>query len=206
MNKAEFRNSFTERLHMLPHGEVEKSLLFYTEIIDDRVEDGMSEEDAVAALGDLNEIVHEIMLTVPLPSLVKEKMKPKHKLRTWEIVLIIIGFPLWFPLLIAFFAVVFSVYVAVWAVIISLYAAVLSLALSGIAGFLGSFLVFSNNIASSILLIASAAICFGLGALGFVGVSNLSILLIGFSKWFLRSIKSLFISTKAKGENVNETT
>ncbi len=205
MNKNGFAENFKQKLHMLPHGEVEKSLLFYTEIIDDRVEDGMSEEEAVAALGDINEIVHEIMLTVPLSSLVKAKMKPKHKLSTWEIVLIILGFPLWFPLLLSFFSVVFSVYVAVWAVITSLYAAVLALALTGVVCFIGSFLVFTQNFASGILMVAAAAICIGFGVLAFVGVTNLSVLLIRFSKWFLRSIKSLFILKDTKGGSVNET-
>ncbi len=38
-------------LGKLPSYEVEQSIAFYAEMIDDRVEDGMSEADAVAALG-----------------------------------------------------------------------------------------------------------------------------------------------------------
>ena len=39
------------QLHSLPQSEIQKSLDYYEELIDDNVEDGRSEEEAVAALG-----------------------------------------------------------------------------------------------------------------------------------------------------------
>ena len=98
MNKYEFLGRLRERLVGLPPKDIEKSLDYYAEIIADRVEDGMSEEEAVAALGTLDEIVAQILEDTPLPKLVKEKVRPKRALRTWEILLIVLGFPLWLPL------------------------------------------------------------------------------------------------------------
>ncbi len=204
MNKNGFAESFKQKLYMLPHGEVEKSLLFYTEIIDDRVEDGMSEEEAVAALGDINEIVHEIMLTVPLSSLVKAKMKPKHKLSTWEIVLIIVGFPLWFPLLAAFFMVFLSVYITIWSIILALYAFVASFGLTAIACIILSILVIAQNPVSGVFQIGCAAISIGLGIFAFIAVKNLSVWLINLTKLFLRSVKTFFINKQTEGDTTDE--
>ncbi len=205
MNKAEFIASFIEKLRMLPQSEVEKSLAFYTEMIDDRIEDGMDEQAAVSALGDINEIVKEVMLSAPLPTLVKAKIKPQHKLSTWEIVLLILGFPLWFPLLAAFFVIILSVYITVWSVIISLYAVVVSFGVAGIAGIIGSFIIFPQNFASGIFLLGGSAISIGLGILAFVGVKNLSVWLIKLTGRFLRAVKSLFIKSEAEGDRINET-
>ena len=108
MNKYEFLGRLRERLAGLPPKDIEKSLDYYAEIIADRVEDGMSEEEAVAALGTLDEIVAQILEDTPLPKLVKEKVRPKRALRTWEILLIVLGFPLWLPLLITFASIIFS--------------------------------------------------------------------------------------------------
>ena len=51
MNKQEFIVALCDRLVGLPEQEVEDRIGFYCEMIDDRIEDGLSEEDAVAAIG-----------------------------------------------------------------------------------------------------------------------------------------------------------
>ena len=47
MNKEEFLNSLRKRLKGLPNNEIEERISFYSEMIDDRVEEGMSEEEAI---------------------------------------------------------------------------------------------------------------------------------------------------------------
>ncbi len=194
MNKAEFASQLSEKLHGLSQSEVEKSIAFYTEMIDDRMEDGMDEEEAVSAMGDISEIAKEIMLAAPLPTLVKAKMKPQHQLKAWEIVLTFLGFPLWFPLAIAFFMVVLSVYITVWSVIISLYAVVLALVCSGFAGIVGAFMLLPQSIVASLFMLGSSAVALGLGIFSFLGVNRLSVWLVGLTKRFLRAVKSLFIA------------
>ena len=46
MNKQEFLNQLRSGLNGLPHEEIEERVMFYSEMIDDRVEEGLSEEDA----------------------------------------------------------------------------------------------------------------------------------------------------------------
>ena len=60
MNKAEFLAALRERLSGLPEEDFNRSVDYYTEMIDDRVEDGMSEEEAVACLGSMDEIITQM--------------------------------------------------------------------------------------------------------------------------------------------------
>lgn len=132
MNKAEFLNALRAGLSGLPQEDVDERIGFYAEMIDDRIEEGLSEEEAVAGVGTVDEVVSQTVADIPLTKLVKEKIRPQHTLRGWEIALIIIGFPLWFPLLIAAAAVIFSLYVVLWSLIITLWAVELSIAVSAL--------------------------------------------------------------------------
>ena len=52
MTKYEFLEKLKSGLHGLPDKELKSSLEYYGEMIDERIEGGLSEEDAVAQLGD----------------------------------------------------------------------------------------------------------------------------------------------------------
>ncbi len=122
MNKQAFLAKLRRGLSSLPQSDVEERLAFYCEMIDDRIEEGLLEEEAVLAIGDPDGIIIQIISDTPLAKLVKEKIKPKKKLGAWEITLLILGSPIWLSLLISAFAVIISIYAALWSVIISLWA------------------------------------------------------------------------------------
>ena len=61
MTKTEFVLELTSKLSLLPWEEVEDRISFYVEMIDDRMEDGLSEEEAVAAVGSVDEIAAQII-------------------------------------------------------------------------------------------------------------------------------------------------
>lgn len=130
MNRDEFLRALQSQLASLPPEEQARYLNDYHEIICDRMEEGMSEYEAVQTLGDPAQIAQQILDETPLRDLVKARLKPERKLRGWEIALLILGFPLWFPLLIAAGAIVFSLYISAWAIIGSLTAACAALLLS----------------------------------------------------------------------------
>ena len=134
MTKQEFLAALQDGLSGLPQGDVEERLAFYGEAIDDRMEEGLTEEQAVAAVGTVDEIVSQTVADIPLTRLVREKIKPKRTLRGWEIALIVLGFPLWFPLLIAAGAVLLSLYIVVWSVDVSLWSVDLSFAVAAVGG------------------------------------------------------------------------
>lgn len=87
MNKQEFLSGLRKGLSGLPQDDIEERLTFYSEMLDDRVEEGLSEEEAVSALGSVEEIVGQAVADIPLAKVVKERIKPKRRLRAWEIVL-----------------------------------------------------------------------------------------------------------------------
>ena len=121
MRKQEFLDLLRQKLSGLPEEDIGERLSFYGEMIDDRMEEGMTEEEAVSAIGSVDGIVSQIVSETPIAKLVKERIKPKRSLAAWEIVLLVLGFPVWFPLLIAAFSVLLSVYITIWSVILSLW-------------------------------------------------------------------------------------
>ena len=169
MKKYEFLSALRNRLIGLPQEDLERTLEYYGESIDDRMEDGLTEEEAVEAMGSIDEIVSQILMGAPPPKPVKEKAK---KRRTWGagvIALLILGFPLWFPLLAAFAAIVFTLYVLFWSMIAVFYAVDVSFAAGAVAGVFGSvaglILPLKNAFSASTLLNSSSTK--GLGSILF---------------------------------------
>ncbi len=162
MTKLQFLISLNDKLSSLPKEEAEERLRFYSEMIEDRMEEGLSEEDAVAAVGSVDEIAAEI-----LPP---RKAKEKRRLKTWEIVLLVVGSPIWFSLLIAAFAVALSLYVTLWSLIISLWAVFGTLAGCSLGG-LAAGIAFSlgSNTMTGIALIGAGCVCAGLAIFLFFG-------------------------------------
>ena len=114
MNKQEFLKNLRSSLSNLPQEEIEERIIFYSEMIDDRIEEGLSEEEAVSGIGVIDDTPTQTT---------NEQPKTKRKLKAWEIVLLILGSPIWFSLLIAALAVAIAVYASLWSVIVSLWAA-----------------------------------------------------------------------------------
>ena len=127
MNKQEFLSQLRSGLSGLPQTDIEGHIGFYGEMIDDRIEEGVPEEEAVRQIGTVEEVIEEIIAETPLTKLVKEKVKPKRALKAWEIVLIILGSPIWLPLLIGAAAVILSLYIVLWALIVSMWAVEIAL-------------------------------------------------------------------------------
>lgn len=191
MTKAEFLAELRAAISGLPEADIEKSLDFYSEMIDDRVEDGLPEEEAVAALGSIEEIKTQILKDIPITKIIKEKVKPKRSLSGLEITLLIVGFPIWLPLLISVAAVIFSVYVTLWSVIVVLYSVDLVFFAGAIAGVLGSIpILFIGNISAVLLLLGGGLVCAGLGILWIFVCVGATKAIVWLTKVFF---KSLFI-------------
>ena len=127
MNKQEFLAELRNRLEGAPKDEIEEQIEFYGEMIDDRIEEGMTEEQAILELGPMDDIVSCVLSEIPFAEIAKDRLRPKRSMKAWEIVLLIVGAPVWRPLLIALFAIELSLYVSLWAVIISFWSVFVSL-------------------------------------------------------------------------------
>ena len=122
MNKSDYLNSLESKLSKLPKIEVNERIAFYSEMIDDLMEEGLSEEQAIERIGSVDKITSQITEEIPLGKIIIDKLKPKRKLSTLEIILLVVGSPIWGALLLSLFAVIFSTYVCLWAGIVTLWA------------------------------------------------------------------------------------
>ena len=96
MTKQEFIESLKYKLSCLPKKDLDERISFYSEILDDYMDEGLSEDAAVDKIGGIDKIVNEILNTTPLIKLAKEKLKPKKKISSWILILIIFFLNLFF--------------------------------------------------------------------------------------------------------------
>ncbi len=189
MNKQEFLALLRRELAPLSPTEIEERLSFYGEMIDDRMEEGLTEEEAVRSVGDVSAIVKDTVVEVPLAKVKKQK----NTLRPWEIVLLILGAPLWLSLLLALFAVILSVYVSLWAVVISLWAVFASFIGSAVGVLLATpFLLIKGLTLPALALLGCALFLAGASVFLFAlsKLSTKGLLLL--TKKSTRGFKSLF--------------
>ncbi len=170
MSKQEFLAQVRKDLSGLPQDDIEERMTFYSEMIDDRMEEGLSEEDAVLAVGSVDEIVAQVIADTPFAKIATERIKSEKRLTAGEIVLLALGSPIWLSLGIAAFAVILSLYTALWAVIISLWAVFALFAVCFLGGVLAC-VVFAvgGNVASGVAVLAAGIVCAGLSIFMFYG-------------------------------------
>ena len=198
MTKQDFLFELVVGLSGLPDDIIDEHLSFYGEMIDDRLEEGISEEEAVSEIGEPKEIAKQILKDIPLTKLVKEKIKPKRKLSAFEILLIVLGFPVWFPILISLLAIIFSLYMVLWSLIISLWAVEFSLIACGIGGIItGIVFAFIGNTFAGLAMLGASFVCIGFSIFMFYGCDYATKGILLLTKKIGLYIKSLFIK---KGE------
>lgn len=198
MLKREFINDLTKALEGLPEKEKDDRISFYSDMIDDRIEDGMSEEEAVKDIGTVEEIKKQIMSDVSLMKIVKHKMNRKRKLRIGEVIAIIVASPIWLALLLAIIAVVIAVFISLWAVAIGLFAGDVALGIGGIAGgiisMFGAFL--KGAVGNGFVLFGFGLIALGLSFICAVGCVYLIKALIKLIRWIILKIKNGLVGGK----------
>ena len=89
MTKTEFLKKLANALSDLESDEREKFLSYYCEIIEDRIENGLTEIDAVAEMENITIIAERILNDVSAIEI------PKIKHHPLTLVFVIISFPLW---------------------------------------------------------------------------------------------------------------
>lgn len=194
MLKQEFLDKLRTDLVGLPKQELEERLAFYSEMIDDRIEDGCDEEDAVAGVGSVGEISAQIISDIPLAKIAKERIKPKRRMKAWEIVLLILGSPIWLPLAAAAFVVILSIYVVLWSLIVSVWAVFASLAAAAIGvAFAGVTFAIVGNVLVGVAMIGAAIVCAGLSIFLFFGCHAATKGIIQLTKKLALGIKKCFV-------------
>ena len=194
MKKLEFINELGGALSDLPPEEVRPILDYYMEIIADRMEDGLTEEAAIASLGPIDALAkkllaeHEAESTALQPAASEPFSSPEpvpaedapssRRFPGWVLALAIVLSPLW----LALFCALIGVEAAVWATLATLLVAAGGMILGGISGAVISLIAALNPLSlyGRILISGMCLLCAGLG-----------FLLLPFTVWLVRLFAQL---------------
>ena len=190
MKKEKFLSELRNKLKGLPKDDLESRISFYEEAINDRISCGKSEEEAVADLGSVDQIIEEIAEQTPYFTLVKEKRKLKRKLTASNILLLVLGSPLWFPLAIAGFVLLLALYLVLWVLVSVPSIACVS---SFVAGVVSLIAMFANMATGDPWVLYLGA---GIGSIG-VGLMLIPAAIYSIIG-FIKLTKLIFIRRKTK--------
>ena len=144
MDKTQFCALLGNKLKpYLSPKEMYKTLNFFEEMIDDRIDEGLSEEEAVSQLGDINIIVDQI--------LDEHNIGKKQTKLVWRFIPRELGFiniVLLFPAWIIIFSLVVSLFIVILSIIFSIVFSIIAIFIGGILLILKSpfYLIYERNI------------------------------------------------------------
>ncbi len=182
MDKYNFFVELSDRLAGLPEEDVQKTLDFYGEMIDERMEEGCSEQEAVAMVGTPKQIAENVWKEMSFGKVLKasvknafqtkkknKEQKPRNVTAT---VLFWVASPIWLIISIALIATLVSVFVAVyaslWAAVVSFWAAFACIAVGAVAGVFGCGLwIALGNVAGGLFLLGAGIVLAGLAVFAY---------------------------------------
>lgn len=198
MNKQEFLAQLRKGLSGLPQEDIEERLTFYSEMIDDRIEEGLPDSEAVSEIGSVDTIVTQIFADTPLTKLVKERVKSNRVLKDWEVVLLVLGSPIWLSLLLAAFVIILAVYIVIWSVVVTLWSIVASFAACSLGGIvLAVIFAFQGNGLTGLGMLSAGICCAGLSIFLFFGCKAVTKGILLLTKKMISGIKTLFVRKEA---------
>lgn len=123
------------------------------------------------------------------------KQEETHKkLNTLQIVLLIIGSPLWFSLLIAVISIITSMYIVLWAIMISFWAVFVSIVSAALSMILvGIAFAFTNIKLTGLAMIGIGIFCTGLSILLFFACKSVTKAILSLTKESIKWIKNRFL-------------
>lgn len=194
MKKQEFLAQLRSRLAWLPSEDAEERVQFFEEMIDDYVEDGVPEEEAIEKIGSVDEIVAVVTSEIPLTKIVREKIKPKESVSTGKVIFLILGFPIWFPLVIALFSIILALFIVLWSIVICFVAVDVALFAGVLASIVAMIYCFAvGEWATGLLMGGCALLCAGFTFLTFALCGLLAKGSLKQMKGFGHAMKALFI-------------
>lgn len=192
MTKQEFLTNLQSSISVLPKEDVVKYIEYYSEMIDDRIEEGVLEEDAVNAIGSYNIIAEQILKDNGIFSPINEKQEKSKKSNALNLTLIAIGSPLWVVLMVVALAVAITVIVSAYAVIISLWACAVAFSVSAVCGVIvGIITMVAHDFYLGITLLGADIALSGVAILFFIGCKYLTKCVIYLTNKLIEKFKSV---------------
>lgn len=191
MKKDEFLKELARCIVSLPKSEIRTHLDYYSEVIDDRIEEGMTEEQAVASLEQVEVIAAKILIDhakgIPHSNY---KYKPPSKkdkvtVNPYKWIVVIFLTIICFPVLIGIIVAIIGVYIGFLGAIIGIYAAVISVAVAALSSFFGWIFMSYRDVSYIIISCGLGLLFTGLSIFGFAGAKALT-------AWIVKGHKYLF--------------
>lgn len=164
MDKTQFCALLGNKLKpYLSPKEMYKTLNFFEEMIDDRIDEGLSEEEAVSQLGDINIIVDQI--------LDEHNIGKKQTKLVWRFIPRELGFiniVLLFPAWITIFSLIASLFIVILSIIFSIVLSIIAIFIGGILLILKSpfYLIYERNISYFLDTLGFGFVISGAGLIG----------------------------------------
>ena len=175
MTRAEYLERLRAALALMPAEEREAQLAYYEELFDDMLEDGMSEAEAAEHLGEPEAVAEELLAEIPMTTLVKNRVQAQGKPSALTVVLLVLGAPLWLPLLLSAFIILLSLLITLWALSLGIGIVLPAVGVSLIAVGLGTLF---GQTALPLLMAVGGVLC-GAGVL-ILGVMLMGVIMRGF--------------------------
>lgn len=175
MKKLEFLARLRQQLFALPPRETEETLAYYSEMIDDYIENGYTVEEALACIGTPESVAAQILAGAQNP-FYSVPCAQKQKKNGLLIALLILGFPVWFPLLITAFCLVLTAAIALLTLaMVTPWSLVVSFGASAIALFaVAPAVLVGEGLAALVLTVGAALILAALCILSTMAALHLS--------------------------------
>ncbi|MGM9625143.1 MAG: DUF1700 domain-containing protein [Eubacteriales bacterium] len=174
----------------IPQQELDKMLEYYAEMIDEAMEEGVSEEEAVAGLGSWSEIIGQINASCgqsqtdpsdSLPAAAPEKTgsdqteaqtpvrNGRVSLQIWALILLIITSPIWAVLILVLVCVLFAVVCTVVSVLFAAAVTAAALVIAAVVCIPAAVVIlFRGSAVSCLVTLSCGMICFGCAMLFWV--------------------------------------
>lgn len=167
MKKPEFLSTLRKKLYQLPPQDVEKTIEYYNEMIDDYIESGYTEEAAVAKMGRVDDIALQILAGAQNPSFAAHGVQKQRK-NGLLIALLIVGFPIWFSLLVTAFCLLLTAAILIatlamvvpWSLVVSFGASAIGLLIGTVVIFVGEGIGAAALVLGTALILAALCIFF----------------------------------------------
>jgi len=193
MNKEQFLAAIQQGLTGLNKQDLDQTIDYYREMIDDRIEEGLTEEQAVEAMGPSQEIVAQVLADTSFAKLIKSTSSKKRDMRPWEITLLIVGSPIWGSLLLGAASLLFGLYVLIWSGVLLLYAADLCFASAGLGVVASLFLLFTGQPVQALLFFGAGLVGAGIAIPVFFGCNKAALGVVKLSKAFVIRLKQFIL-------------
>lgn len=211
MTKTVFLEKVRSGISSLSENDIKRWIDYYSEMIDDRIEDGISEEDAVAAMGSVDDVISHILRDENAEPTNINNAEPNKKdknlfdtikdfinrhvtdeNRIWVILVVVLAVPIWVPVLTSLFGAIVSVVVSLFSVVVGIYAGAVALVAAFVGCVVKGIAVLSVGalLGSAMMYFGIGFICLGIGILMFLLANLCARLIIKGIKFVCSYVKS----------------